>query len=96
VSHDHAGSLLDHRIPGDPDVHEVIRGLLVTDALGIPLPADDRLRVDLAGTTVPALPTWAVATWCSTPAPTSRPARWRSINGPQRPARWPPPAGGSP
>src|SRR5690606_12856834 len=48
VSHEHAGSLLDHRVPGDPDVHEVTRGLLVTDALGLPRPADDRLAVDLA------------------------------------------------
>jgi ADP-heptose:LPS heptosyltransferase len=48
VSHDHAGSLLDHRIPGDPDVHEVERGLLVTRALGLPDPDDDRLRIDLA------------------------------------------------
>lgn len=56
VSHDHAGSLLDHRISGDPDVHEVVRGLLVTDALGIPRPVDDRLRVELAGANLPALP----------------------------------------
>jgi ADP-heptose:LPS heptosyltransferase len=47
VSHDHAGSLLDVRVPGDPDVHEVLRGLLVTEALGFPSVADDRLVVDL-------------------------------------------------
>jgi ADP-heptose:LPS heptosyltransferase len=47
VSHDHAGSLLDVRVPGDPDVHEVERGLLVTAALGMPALEDDRLRVDL-------------------------------------------------
>jgi ADP-heptose:LPS heptosyltransferase len=46
VSHDHAGSLLDVRLRGDPDLHEVRRGLLVTAALGFPSPADDRLRVD--------------------------------------------------
>ena len=47
VSHDHAGSLLDVRVPGDPDVHEVERGLLIARALGFPRPADDRLAVDL-------------------------------------------------
>jgi ADP-heptose:LPS heptosyltransferase len=47
VSHEYPGSLLDHRIPGDPDVHEVRRALLVTEALGLPVPDDDRLRVDL-------------------------------------------------
>jgi ADP-heptose:LPS heptosyltransferase len=47
VSHDHAGSLLDIRLPGDPNVHEVRRGLLVTEALGFPPVTDDRLAVDL-------------------------------------------------
>ncbi len=47
VSHDHAGALLDIRVPGDPDVHEVRRGLLITEALGFPAIADDRLAVDL-------------------------------------------------
>jgi len=47
ISHDHAGSLLDVRIPGDPHVHEVRRGLLVTAALGFPEPDDDRLALDL-------------------------------------------------
>lgn len=47
VSHDHAGSLLDVRIKGDPDVHEVERNLLVAEALGFARPDDDRLRVDL-------------------------------------------------
>jgi ADP-heptose:LPS heptosyltransferase len=48
VSLDHAGSLLDHRIPGDPDVHEVERALAVVAALGhTPAPGDDRLAVTL-------------------------------------------------
>ena len=47
VSHEHAGSLLDVRVPGDPDVHEVERGLLIAAALGFARPADDRLAVDL-------------------------------------------------
>src|ERR687898_544271 len=48
VSHDYAGSLLDHRIPGDPDVHEVERSLGVVRALGFPAPGDDRLAVRAA------------------------------------------------
>lgn len=47
VSHDHAGALLDARIAGDPDVHEVTRSLLVTEALGFPSPADDRLHAEV-------------------------------------------------
>src|SRR5438034_115675 len=31
VSHEFAGSLLDHRIPGDPDLHEVERALAVVE-----------------------------------------------------------------
>jgi ADP-heptose:LPS heptosyltransferase len=50
VSLDHAGSLLDHRIPGDPEVHEVERALAVVAALGhTPAPGDDRLAVTLPG-----------------------------------------------
>jgi ADP-heptose:LPS heptosyltransferase len=47
VSVDHAGRLLDVRVPGDPDVHEVERNLLVARAFGA-RPADDddgRLRI---------------------------------------------------
>jgi ADP-heptose:LPS heptosyltransferase len=49
VSHDHAGSLLDVRLRGDPDLHEVRRGLAVTESLGFPTPEDDRLHVVLDG-----------------------------------------------
>jgi ADP-heptose:LPS heptosyltransferase len=41
VSHDYAGSLLDERIPGDPDVHEVERALMVVRRLGYELPPGD-------------------------------------------------------
>jgi hypothetical protein len=54
VSHEHAGSLLDVRIKGDPDVHEVERNLRVAEALGYPRPADERLRVELARPPAPA------------------------------------------
>jgi ADP-heptose:LPS heptosyltransferase len=47
VSHEHAGSLLDMRVPGDPDQHEVERNLSVAAALGFPRPDDDRLAVRL-------------------------------------------------
>jgi len=49
VSHEHAGSLLDVRIPGDPDQHEVDRNLSVAAALDFPRPADDRLAVRVPG-----------------------------------------------
>jgi ADP-heptose:LPS heptosyltransferase len=45
VSHEYPGSLLDVRLRGDPDLHEVERNLLVAEALGFPRPADDRLQV---------------------------------------------------
>ena len=47
VSHEYPGSLLDVRLRGDPDVHEVERNLRVAEAAGFPRPPDDRLRVDL-------------------------------------------------
>jgi len=53
VSHEHAGSLLDVRFRGEPDVHEVRRSLMVTEALGFPGPDDDRLLADLGGTSLP-------------------------------------------
>jgi ADP-heptose:LPS heptosyltransferase len=50
VSNDYPGSLLDVRIPGDPDVHEVERSLMVAAALGFePAPDDDgRLHIATA------------------------------------------------
>ena len=47
ISRDYPGSLIDVRIPGDPDVHEVERSLLVAEAIGCALPFDDdrRLRI---------------------------------------------------
>jgi ADP-heptose:LPS heptosyltransferase len=48
LSLDYPGSLLDHRIPGDPDVHEVTRALAIVGRLGHRLPdGDDRLAVAL-------------------------------------------------
>ncbi len=86
VSHEHAGSLLDIRIPGDPSVHEVRRSLLVTEALGFPTPADDRLAVDLGDGGLPATvgrevgpspPGFVVVhPGASVPARTLAPAQW--------------------
>jgi ADP-heptose:LPS heptosyltransferase len=48
ISLDYPGSLLDHRIPGDPDLHEVTRALAIVRRLGHRLPdGDDRLAVAL-------------------------------------------------
>lgn len=82
VSHDHAGSLLDHRIRGDPDVHEVVRALLVTDALGIARPDDDRLSVTLdpgplPGRLAAGRPYAVVHPAASVPARTLPPPTWR-------------------
>lgn len=54
VSNDYPGALLDHRIPGDPEVHEVERALAVVQTLDYPIgpPSAHRLRVDV----VPAPP----------------------------------------
>jgi ADP-heptose:LPS heptosyltransferase len=88
VSHEHAGSLLDVRIPGDPDVHEVERGLLVTTALGLPAPDDDRLRVelgpraldrDIAAIVDDDVPFVVVHPGATAAARTLAPDRWRDV-----------------
>jgi ADP-heptose:LPS heptosyltransferase len=90
ISHDHAGSLLDIRLPGDPEVHEVRRGLLVTEALGFPRVADDRLAVNLcdgrldddAGTLIPRTESFVVVhPGASAVARTLSPAQWRDVAG---------------
>ena len=87
VSHDHAGSLLDVRVSGDPDVHEVERGLMIARALGLPAPDDDRLAVDL-GTGGPLAdvvgwngrrPYVVVHPGASAAARTLAPVRWRDV-----------------
>jgi ADP-heptose:LPS heptosyltransferase len=84
VSHEHAGSLLDVRIPGDPDQHEVERNLAVAAALGFARPADDRLAVDLGdgreGPDVVGAGAYIVVhPGASAPARTLAPARWRAV-----------------
>jgi ADP-heptose:LPS heptosyltransferase len=77
VSVDHAGSLLDHRIPGDPDVHEVERALLASAALGAPAPASTDLQVLAGGLAHPIGGHLVVHPGSSAPARTLRPAVWR-------------------
>lgn len=78
VSVDHAGRLLDHRIPGDPDVHEVERALIVAEALGAGRPHDVALAV-----TVEAPPVVddriVVHPGSAAPARTLAPSRWRAV-----------------
>jgi ADP-heptose:LPS heptosyltransferase len=78
VSNDYPGALLDHRIPGDPDVHEVERSLAVMRALDLPtgVPAAHRLRVDVA----PARPRdgrIVVHPGAAASSRTLPPSRWR-------------------
>jgi len=81
ISHDYAGSLLDRRLPGDPDVHEVERNLLVVGAAGYELPADDdgALRVSVDRARHGAGRYTVVHPGASVPARTLAPDRWRSI-----------------
>ncbi len=80
VSNDYPGSLLDHRIPGDPDLHEVERALAVVAALGVEVghPSALRLRVDV--TAAPAVPgRVAVHPGASAPARTLPVSRWIEV-----------------
>ena len=97
VSHDYAGSLLDHRVPGDPDVHEVERSLGVVRALGFPAPADDRLAVTAGFEREGGAPTRrtqdgpyvAVHPGASVPARTLPATRWRDVVGALASEGWP-------
>jgi ADP-heptose:LPS heptosyltransferase len=79
VSHDYAGALLDHRIPGDPDLHEVERSLAVVGELDVEIgdPAAHRLRVDVAPT-APRAGRVVLHPGAAVPARTLAPAQWRA------------------
>ena len=79
VSLDHAGRLLDHRIPGDPDVHEVERALLVVAALGAPVPAQPRLAVVAATGVEPQPGRLVVHAGAAAPARTLAVEVWREV-----------------
>ena len=78
VSHDYAGSLLDHRLRGDPDVHEVRRGLMVAAALGA-RGHDRPMRVVGVGCEAPRPNRVVVHPGASVPARTLPPARWAAV-----------------
>jgi len=85
ISVDYAGGLLDVRIPGDPDLHEVERNLLVARAGGAALAADDdgALRVQLRDRDGPrlmeAVDYVVVHPGADAPARTWPPARWAEL-----------------
>lgn len=79
VSNDYAGSLLDHRIKGDPDVHEVERAVLVMAELGFQStdsPASLRVDVDCGA---PVRGRVVVHPGAAVPARTLSGERWATI-----------------
>jgi ADP-heptose:LPS heptosyltransferase len=84
ISVDYPGSLLDHRIPGDPDLHEVARALAIVGRLGHRLPdGDDRLAVTFDpradGGAAPDGRYVVVHPGASAEARTLSPDRWRAV-----------------
>src|SRR4029453_5218344 len=89
VSHEHAGSLLDVRIKGDPHHDEGERSLAGAAALGFARPLDARLAVDVAAGDVTDLADLGnggayvvLHPGASTPARTLAAARWRDVAAP--------------
>ncbi|MGH9271880.1 MAG: glycosyltransferase family 9 protein, partial [Ilumatobacteraceae bacterium] len=79
VSHDFAGGLLDHRIKGDPDVHEVERSLAVLAELGFgPLDPSPRLAVDVE-LPDPVEGRVVLHPGAAVPARTLAPERWAAV-----------------
>jgi ADP-heptose:LPS heptosyltransferase len=79
VSNDYPGSLLDHRLRGDPDVHEVERALAVVGMIDVEVgdPAGHRLRVDVEA--VPSVADRVVLhPGAAAVARTLAPMRWRA------------------
>jgi ADP-heptose:LPS heptosyltransferase len=83
VSVDHAGQLLDVRIPGDPDVHEVERNLRVAGAFGAQLPDGDDGRLRIGRPVAPGPPASrrriVIHPGASAPARTWGRDRWRAL-----------------
>lgn len=78
VSIDYPGVLLDHRIPGDPDVHEVERALLVAAALDATAPDPCRLAVRDLGDVAVIRDRIVVHPGSTAPARTLDPMVWRA------------------
>jgi ADP-heptose:LPS heptosyltransferase len=80
ISHDYAGTLLDRRIPGDPDVHEVERNLSVVAAAGFPLPDGDGGELRVTHRPPSGFGGYVVVhPGASVPARTLTPDRWRAV-----------------
>jgi ADP-heptose:LPS heptosyltransferase len=83
ISHDYAGSLLDTRLRGDPDVHEVERNLMVARAAGFDPAPDDNGALGLAitphGETRHDPRAIVVHPGASVPARTLPMERWRDL-----------------
>jgi ADP-heptose:LPS heptosyltransferase len=81
VSVDHAGALLDVRIHGDPDLHEVERNLLVAGAFGARLADGDdgRLRIGRPAARSVAHPRVVIHPGAAAPARTWARDRWEAL-----------------
>jgi ADP-heptose:LPS heptosyltransferase len=85
VSHEYPGSLLDVRIPGDPDLHEVERALAVVGALGYELPEDDDGALEVTAVPRRRMPGQGghrpvvIHPGASAPARTWSPERWSEL-----------------
>lgn len=81
VSHEYAGRLLDHRIPGDPDLHEVERNLAVLNEFGL-APIEERPRLAITADVPAARPGRVVVhPGAAAPARTLPAERWAEIAG---------------
>jgi ADP-heptose:LPS heptosyltransferase len=80
VSHDYPGTLLDHRIPGDPELHEVERALAVIRTLGFETGDAERHRLRVDVDPVAVRPgRVALHPGAAAPARTLSAARWRAV-----------------
>jgi ADP-heptose:LPS heptosyltransferase len=79
VSNDYPGSLLDHRLRGDPDLHEVERALAVIGMLDFEVgdPATHHLRVDVEPAS-PVAGRVVIHPGAAAVARTLTPTRWRA------------------
>jgi ADP-heptose:LPS heptosyltransferase len=80
ISHDYSGSLLDRRIPGDPDLHEVERNLRVVEEAGYQLPPGDAAELRVLHDSSPQERNYVVVhPGASVPARTLAPLQWQEV-----------------